>query len=754
MNPKLKKGLLGLGSILLVVALIAIAPISRLVYSVYDAGRTRDILQQLENEANAQDGPTVNDFHKQAYFMSAQDTDGGKTVNRMDLLVLTSDNAYELTYYERVEDGSTSYTSEYFHMTGTYTRDGNMLTVEPGIGVLSQNPGNSGFTHYNAQFLTAEEAAGDKTRDEVYAMKYSSKEIALMKDGSFAVGGTSDSKEELGAPEGRKVYTDSVLQGRVTYKTLVTLDDGTYILYSQATNSNNVEQTTGSLFGFGTYEIKDTDKGIVPDEAVPEETYDIVTGSVGRGYMYANNNGSHMQFDLQSASSFSQWLATSFNAVTPTFYVTESGFTIKMGALKTVVEPWGMYIPAAESEEEPGSDAPTEPGQNVELEIASSVEGKPFILNLNADGTLLTGWTNYEQTMQEGKWSVNGGELVLEMEYSYQVVKNADGSVDITINYGQMGEKTYTMTAEQFASLQNGGESAAPAGSIELELESSVEGKPFVLNLNADGTLLTGWTNYEQTMQEGKWSVNGGELILEMEYSYQVVKNADGSVDITVNYGQMGEKTYTMSAEVAEQFAAMQGGGADGVELEVASSVEGKPFVLNLNADGTLLTGWTNYEQTMQEGKWSVNGGELVLEMEYSYQVVKNADGSIDITVNYGQMGEKTYTMSVEVAEQFAVMQGGGAGGVELEIASSVEGKPFVLNLNADGTLLTGWTNYEQTMQEGKWSVNGGDLLLEMEYSYRVVKNADGSVDITINYGQMGEKTYTMTAEQATAIFG
>jgi len=66
-----------------------------------------------------------------------------------------------------------------------------------------------------------------------------------------------------------------------------------------------VEQTTGSLFGYGNYVIKDTDKGIAPDESAPEQTYDIVTGEVGKGYMYANNNGSHMQFDLQSGSGFS-----------------------------------------------------------------------------------------------------------------------------------------------------------------------------------------------------------------------------------------------------------------------------------------------------------------------------------------------------------------------------------------------------------------------------------------------------------------
>lgn len=451
MNTKIKKLLIGFASLLLVVALIVIAPVSRIVYAIYDSNRTNAILQQLEAEANAPQGEQVNDFYKQAYLSTAQETDGGKTIDKIDLLVLTSDSGYELTYYERTENGGSAYTSEYFHMTGAYTREGNVLTLEPGIGVLSQNPDGTSFTHYNAQYLTAEEAAGEKLRDEIYAMKYTPKEVALMSDGTFVVGGQSDAKEELPAPEGRKVYTSSVLQGRVTYKTLVTLEDGTYYLYSHATNSNNVEQTTGSLFGYGNYVIKDTDKGIVPDEAVPEQTYDIVTGEVGKGYMYANNNGSHMQFDLQSGSGFSQWLATSFNASTPTFYVTESGFTVKLGALKTVIEPWGMYIPSADSEEQPQTQEPA--AENIRLEIASSQEGKPFVLEFRADGTLTTGWTNYEQTIQEGKWTVADGALTLEMAYEYTVAENAEGGLDITVNYGQMGEKTYTMTADQAALL-------------------------------------------------------------------------------------------------------------------------------------------------------------------------------------------------------------------------------------------------------------------------------------------------------------
>ena len=644
MNPKMKKVLIGFASLLVAVALIAVAPVSRIVYSIYDVNRTNDILAQMEAEENAPKGPEVNDFHKQAYMMSAQETEGDKTIDKIDLLVLTSDSDYELTYYERIQTGTTSYTAEYFHMTGTYAREGNILTLEPGIGVLSQNPNGTGFTHYNAQYLTAEEAAGEKTRDEVYAMKYASNQIALMQDGSFVVGGESDAKEELPAPEGRRVYTDAVLQGRVTYKTLITLDDNTYIVYSHATNSNNVEQTTGSLFGYGNYVIKDADKGIVPDEAAPEQTYDIVSGEPGIGYMYANNNGSHMQFDLQSGSGFSQWLATSFNAPTPTFYVTESGFTVKLGALKTVVNPWGLYIPAADSEEteEPEAPAVTE---LVKVELETSVEGKPFVLQFNSDGSLLTGWTNYEQTMQTGKWAFADGALSLEMEYESVVAENAEGGLDITINYGQMGEKVYTLTADQVAALK--GEEAPAAELVKLEIETSVEGKPFILQLNSDGTLLTGWTNHEQTMKEGTWSITDGALVLEMEYESTVAENAEGGLDVTVNYGQMGEKVYTLTAD---QVAMLKGGeeAAELFRVELETSVEGKPFLLQFNSDGSLLTGWTNYEQTMQTGKWSVVDGALVLEMEYESVVAENAEGGLDVTVNYGQMGEKVYTLTAD----------------------------------------------------------------------------------------------------------
>ena len=55
--------------------------------------------------------------------------------------------------------------------------------------------------------------------------------------------------------------------------------------------------------------------------------------------------------------------------------------------------------------------------------------------------------------MMDGTWKVVDGTLVLDMAYPAAVVANADGSLTITVNYGQMGEKIYIMTAEQVALL-------------------------------------------------------------------------------------------------------------------------------------------------------------------------------------------------------------------------------------------------------------------------------------------------------------
>ena len=87
---------------------------------------------------------------------------------------------------------------------------------------------------------------------------------------------------------------------------------------------------------------------------------------------------------------------------------------MKTGALKTFVAPWGLYVPSGDTAEPEATEAPAAPeapvAQDVRLELETSVPGKPFVLDLKANGTLRSGWTNYEQTMMDGTWKAEGGQ--------------------------------------------------------------------------------------------------------------------------------------------------------------------------------------------------------------------------------------------------------------------------------------------------------------------------------------------------------
>lgn len=59
------------------------------------------------------------------------------------------------------------------------------------------------------------------------------------------------------------------------------------------------------------------------------------------------------------------------------------------------------------------------------------------------------------------------------------------------------------------------------------------------------------------------------------------------------------------------------------------------------------------------------------------------------------------------------------------------------MELNADGTLCTGYSNYKQTMQEGVWVVTDGALML----------------NIVIICSKIGEESYNMTTIRSSRFF-
>ncbi len=733
MNDKLKKGLLITAASVVFVGLIAIAPFSRIVYAIWDKNRTDAIIKELEDKKNNSGGEEEQkDVVRKAFYTGSEN---GYT---FDCLVLVDETNYELTHYERSETA----TLLHYHTQGEYTIENNVVTLTDITTDVSTLYENGVYATGNLP----------EARQKIYDSIYAETSFALQSDGSFTVGGTSDTTEEImGNAEVYFLYDSS---SRPTYKSLALFSDNTYVVSGFSLNSKNHEEAAGSFIGRGTYSIKEKD--VVSLEEKPDETYSVVDLAPGYGYNFASNNGSLMGFECITPGGFNQWFMMSLSGTaTAEPRVSQTGYSYVAGAKTESFGKWSLSFVDTSANT---PDTPVE-AEDIRLEVETSVEGKPFILTLKTDGTLTTGWTNYETTLKDGTWYFASGELKLDLGnsgYTAVTEKNGDGSLSVTVNYGQMGEKLYVLTADQLKALS----SIVPVvEDIRLEVETSVEGKPFILTLKSDGTLTTGWTNYETTLKDGAWRIIDGELYLHLGdsgYTEKVEKNGDGSISITVGYGQMGEKVYVLTAQQFNALSSIVPVVKD-IQLEVASSTEGKPFVLTLKADGTLTTGWTNYETTLKDGAWSIENNTLAIDLGdtgYIATVEKNADGTLSITVNYGQMGDKVYTMTAMQYYELSTITPA-VQDVEMEVASSTEGKPFILTLRTDGTLKTGWTNYESTVKEGSWSIVNGEIkfnLGETGYTATVEKNADGTLSITVNYGQMGNKVYTMTEKQFNAL--
>ena len=603
MNNKMKKALLIAACAIVTVGLIAAAPISRLVYTIYDTIRTNGIIRDLENKKNNKDNEEEEkEVNRKAFYKGSAD---GYT---FDFLALIDDKNFELAHYERTENATTVH----YQTQGEYTLKDNVVTITDVSASVST-------LYKNGEYKSGSSA---EARKALYDGIYSETSFALQSDGTFTVGGKSDTKDEIKSKA--EVYFLYDESSRPTYKSITVFDDNTYIAYCFALNSKNHEEAAGTFIGRGEYTVKKSN--VAPNEDKPDETYDVLSLKPGYGYDYANNNGSLMGFDCITEKSFEQWFMLSLSGTaTAEIRASKTGYSYSVGAKTETFGKWSVSFVDIGSTDEPKEN------EDIKLEVASSEADKPFVLTFKNDGTLETGWTKYAQTIKEAKWFVFDGKIVLDLAdagYSASI----DGN-EIAVDYGQMGVKKYTLTAEQKANI------LAKDGDITSEVATSDKDNPFVLTFKADGTLETGWTKYAQTIKSASWSVVDGALSLDMgETGYTVKVNGN---EIAVNYGQMGEKTFTLTDA---QLNALKSVEFTLFTAEVASSEADKPFVLTFKKNGTLETGWTKYAQTIKSASWSVVDGALSFDMgETGYTVKVNGK---EIAVNYGKMGEKTFTLT------------------------------------------------------------------------------------------------------------
>ena len=702
MNNKMKKALLIAACAIVTVGLIAAAPISRLVYTIYDTIRTNGIIRDLENKKNNKDNDEEEkEVNRKAFYKGSTD---GYT---FDFLALIDDKNFELAHYERTENATTVH----YQTQGEYTLKNNVVTITDVSASVST-------LYKNGEYKSGSTA---EVRKALYEGIYSNTSFALQSDGTFTVGGKSDTEDEIKSKA--EVYFLYDESSRPTYKSITVFDDNTYIAYCFALNSKNHEEAAGTFIGRGEYTVKKSN--VAPNEDKPDETYDVLSLKPGYGYDYANNNGSLMGFDCITEKSFEQWFMLSLSGTaTAEIRASKTGYSYSVGAKTETFGKWSVSFVDVGSTDEP------EENEDIKLEVATSVEGKPFVLSFKADGTLETGLTNYPTTVKEAKWFVFDGKLVLDLaDTNYSATVN---DKEIKVNYGQMGEKTFTLTDAQLTALLKN------TADITSEVATSVEGKPFVLTFKADGTFETGWTNYPQTIKSASWSVVDGALSLDMVETGYTVKIKGN--EIAVNYGQMGEKTFTLTDA---QLNALKSVEFTLFTAEVASSEADKPFVLTFKKNGTLETGWMKYPGTVKSASWSVADGALSFDMgETGYTVKINGN---EIAVNYGQMGEKVYTLTDEQLKLLGVSLD-----ITLEVATSDKDNPFVLTFKAHGALETGWTKYAQTIKSAKWYAFGNKIVLELDgTNYSATVNGK---EIKVNYGQMGEKTFTLTDAQLSRL--
>ena len=721
MKKFLKKLFLVAAASTVLAASVSLSGCSYLVYTIWDNQRVNEILAQLQKEKDEANKPhEESNYHRQAYAIQSVEETGDKTVRTYQMLTLVDETTYALDYYDRVSVGESSYTAKYYHTEGEYTREGNVVTVKPGVGSLSEcKDAGTTYVYTNGQTEDARTAMYE-------AVFGSNQSIALMKDGSFRVGGTSDSSEELTAPNGARVFRYTDTASRPTYRTLALFPDGVYIVTNHSLHSQTPDLTVGSFIAIGRYDVdeEDVDANIEGQEG--EHTYDLVTLSAGRGFNYANNNGSDMMFDLQSDASFQQWYQLSVGSSTQ-LTVSETGYTYLVGVREVKIPAWGFYFPVtAEPEPEP------DPGDKAMLSLKGDAN-EAFTLDFYEDGTYHFEFTTHKAG-EDGTWAMTDGKLTLTCQDRVNVFEqNEDGSY--TVNYiskkSEQMTQHYTMSAEQY-SLFSG---------VLLSLKGDAN-EAFTLDFYEDGTYHFEFTTYHAA-EDGTWALVGGKLTLTCQDRVNTFeKNEDGSY--TVNYiSQKSEQMtqhYTISAEQFKLFSNQT--------LSLKGDAN-EAFTLDFFEGGTYHFEFTTYHAA-EDGTWALVGGKLTLICQDRVNTFeKNEDGSY--TVNYiSQKSEQmTQHFTISAEDYKANFQ---------KVLLGLKGdanQAFVLDLREDGTYFFEFTTYHAS-EEGTWSFANGKLTLTCQDRVNTFeKNEDGSY--TVNYiSQKSEQMtqhFTISAEDYKANF-
>jgi uncharacterized delta-60 repeat protein len=282
---------------------------------------------------------------------------------------------------------------------------------------------------------------------------------------------------------------------------------------------------------------------------------------------------------------------------------------------------------------------------------------------------------------------------------------NPDGTLDATFNSGGAGANStvYALAVQADGKIVVGGTFTAYNGSAAAP--------DYLLRLNADGSLDTGFNN-------GGTGINNPVYVLTVQAAGKVLVggfftayngsaaapdnllrlNADGTLDPGFNNGGAGTDGIVNTVAVQPDGKVLVGGGF----RTYNGSAAAPDFLLRLNADGTLDPGFNNggagANTTVNTVAVQADGKVLVGGLFTAYNgnaaaldflLRLNADGTLDTGFNNGGAGVNGLVLTLVVQADGKVLVGG-----NFQTYNGNAAAPdYLLRLNADGTLDTGFNN-------------------------------------------------------------
>ncbi len=503
-------------------------------YKMYVDGQTKKTdggANSSSSENSSQDDSEV--FIPQTYLVtSSKSAENGK-IDRYELLCILSESKVALNVYEKFTPTTgDSYTNTSFASLTGYTRNENVITLDFGPMAYTDRTDTANVTYYRGDDETTSKEAFNK------AFNTETPSFSLNENGTFALGTQSSGNLAKGLSNAT-TYWYSEFSSRPSYYMLTLLDDSSYYLNTFCMDSKNDKMPVSAFVTSGTYKSY--------NEYSTDE-YDAVRINRGRGHMFANNNGSNMEFDINNDDNFNQWLGMSIGNVRA-YKVSKVGFKGLLGQ----VNPYGFEAFEKDfisDDDDPKDVDPTE-GAMLVLDGEKNASIKLAFFN---DGTYHFVWKE-NKIDEKGNWTYDAESDVLTLSATKSdetirqnvSVSEEDGSYSISYisAISEQLTQNFVISNADFTNCFKVTTVASFKGDKNAEI---------VLALYSDGSYHFTWDKYSVD-DKGDWSYdsNKDELTLkvgDVETCKSVYDN--GNYVLNVILGNKGglTQTYTINKEV------------------------------------------------------------------------------------------------------------------------------------------------------------------------------------------------------------